>query len=340
MIHWLYKYKMHHILFWVAYFVFWTIMSMRSYNSSLASALPYTAIWFAGQAACAYAGMYWLVPRFFNTHRYLPLFAGYIMVLVLGSAFIVYGVSSLSLRHNRDAAIEYGTLSFYVLMANFYTSLCMMAAKIVKEKLASDQQARKREKEQMQHELSFLRSQMNPHFLFNAINSIYVLIRKDPEAAAQTLARFSDMLRYQLYECNTEYIAIEKEISYLGHYLALEQLRRGNTLRLQYSISSQVANFSIAPLLLIAFIENAFKYLSTNGNGENYIRIALYYEAPFFTLEVENSKDETPVPNGAPGGIGQLNVRRRLELAYPGRHTLQLADNGKNYVVSLRIQVS
>ena len=335
--HWFFRYHLHHILFWICYFAFWTAFSVFNYHSTVAAAMGFTLVWFVGQASCVYACMYLLVPRYFHTRQYWTFTGLSVLAIVICSVFIAFSnifLLRLIAPNANLAPIQY--LSF-TLMANFYATCCMAAAKIIKDRIVADRRNRRREKEQMQHELSFLRSQLNPHFLFNAINSIYVLIRKDPETAAQLLAKFSDMLRYQLYECTTENIPVEKELSYLGHYLALEKIRKGSSLQLDYTVDDTVRDFSIAPLLLITFIENAFKHLSTNSGGQNYVRIAMGYDHPVFTLQVENSKDEAPLPQELPGGIGQQNVKRRLELLYPERHSLDIRDMGKKYVVLLRI---
>lgn len=337
--HWFFRYKLHHILFWLAYFIFWTGMSMQQYPSSVSVSLLYTTVWFAGQAACIYIGMYWLIPRCFNARRYGAFALSLLLDILICTLFITFTLTLLTQKIAPDADVRPGQFFMFVLMANTYGVSCMLAAKIIKERIIADRRNKLLEKEQMQQELSFLRAQMNPHFLFNAINSIYVLIRKDPEVAAQTLAKFSDMLRYQLYECTTEHIPVEKELGYLDHYIALEKIRKGDTVQIGFSVSDTMQHFQIAPLLIIPFVENAFKHLSTNGGGENFIHISLDYRAPHFSLRVENSKDQVPLPYPA-GGIGLANVKRRLELLYPGKHHLRTEDTGNKYLVLLNIELS
>jgi LytS/YehU family sensor histidine kinase len=194
---------------------------------------------------------------------------------------------------------------------------------------------------------------MNPHFLFNAINSIYVLIRKDPGLAEHTLARFSDMLRYQLYDCTTDYIPIEKEITYLENYIRLEQLRKGPMLSIDFEPAPAVRHFSVAPLLLMPLVENAFKFVSSYTDRDNQVRIGLYFSPPEFRFEITNTVDVSPAGSprenntptrssnaGTPGGIGLENVRRRLELLYPNRHVLQIEAAREYYSVSLKIQLA
>lgn len=326
------KYKVLHILFWIGYALFWIPFSMKMNHITLGNSIISIIFWMIGQGGCIYFSMYWIVPRYFHPRLYWKFALAIVLCILLSSLFVA-GIHFIVFRQMPN----FGAFFSYVLMANAYASVGITAAKIIKDKIVADRRNNQAEKQQMQHELRFLRAQMNPHFLFNAINSIYVLIRKDPEMAAQTLAKFSDMMRYQLYECNTEMIPIEKEIAYMNDYIALEKLRKGNTVQLNYEVKESVKDFSIAPLLIIAFVENAFKHLSSDE--ENYIHILMDRQNNTFTLRIENSKDEMPVQQEA-GGIGQINVKRRLELLYPNQHQLKIYDSPKKYLVLLSIQLS
>ncbi|MRG46724.1 hypothetical protein GFS24_16510 [Chitinophaga sp. SYP-B3965] len=328
----IYKYKILHILFWIGYALFWVPLSMKLNHITFGDAVLSIFFWMIGQGTCIYFGVYWIVPRYFHPRRYWT-FAIAIVLSILVCTLFIAGANFIFFPGNHGFSAFFN----YVLMANGYSSVFLIAAKIIKDKVVADRRNNQAEKQQMQQELRFLRTQMNPHFLFNAINSIYVLIRKDPETAAQTLAKFSDMMRYQLYECNSETIPIEKEIAYMNDYIALEKLRKGNTVQLNYEVKESVKDFSIAPLLLIAFVENAFKHLSSEE--ENYIHILMDRQNNTFTLRIENSKDEMPTQQEA-GGIGQINVKRRLELLYPHQHKLKIYDSPKKYLVLLSIQLS
>jgi LytS/YehU family sensor histidine kinase len=199
-------------------------------------------------------------------------------------------------------------------MTNCYTVFLVVALKSLKDRMTHERRNQLLEKEKTENELRFLKSHMNPHFLFNAINSIYVLIRKDPDFAALTLVKFADMLRYQLYECNADEIPIEKEISYLNNYIELEKIRKGQIIQTRYEVGASACNFSIAPLLIIHFVENAFKYESSCPEKKNFVTVDLNYQNDIFELSVENTMDEdTVIPKEKGwGGIGLCNVRRRL----------------------------
>ncbi len=195
-------------------------------------------------------------------------------------------------------------------------------------------------KEKAEAELIWLKSQMNPHFLFNAINSVYFLIDKQNAEARQALHKFSGMLRYQLYEIKDEKVPIEKEINYLKDYIDVQRLRREN-LSLQINIDEALKGFNIEPLLLIPFIENSFKHLSHFGiKRQNEIKIHLYKqkdEMIFNVLNTTEDKEEAIVKQN--GGIGLSNVKRRLALLYPQSHQLTIQHSNGHFDVQLKLKI-
>jgi LytS/YehU family sensor histidine kinase len=194
-------------------------------------------------------------------------------------------------------------------------------------------------KEKAEAELNFLKSQINPHFLFNSLNSVYFLIDKENADARQALHRFSDMLRYQLYEANGEKIPVEKEIGYLKDYVNLQKLRKDENYSVAFNCSPDVKGFSIEPLLLIPFVENAFKHISHSNSRVNFVTLDLNRSNGLFEFRVENSAEKGMRTTEPHGGIGLNNVKRRLELLYPGRHELIIADNGDKFCIDLKIKI-
>lgn len=194
-------------------------------------------------------------------------------------------------------------------------------------------------KEKAEAELNFLKSQINPHFLFNSLNSVYFLIDKNNPDARQALHKFSDMLRYQLYEANGEKIPIEKEIDYLQDYVHLQQLRKDENYDVQFNCSPEVKNFSIEPLLLIPFVENAFKHISHKPNETNFVKLDLRRSNGYFEFVVENSCEKGIYTTEQHGGIGMNNVKRRLELLYPDTHQLNIDDRGETFKINLKLKI-
>jgi two-component system LytT family sensor kinase len=321
-----------HILFWVLYYVGWSSLSVFTFHEPVWLALAVTTCWFLGQASMIYLSVYRWVPRLLRPGRIWLFVFALLATIVCASVF-----TSVTM----NALLKANVLFWYVLSGNAFWCIMAVGLFIIRDRFRYDRRNQRLEKEHIENELRFLKSQMNPHFLFNAINSIYVLIRKDPALAEHTLARFSDMLRYQLYDCATDYIPIEKEITYLENYIQLEQLRKGSMLHLDYETQETVRDFSMAPLLLMPLVENAFKFVSSNTHRENQVRIRLRCDHPHFQLEISNTVDEAEkgARREAAGGVGMENVRRRLELLYPGRHLLEIDPGREYYTVSLKLQV-
>lgn len=338
--HLLSKYRLH-IIFWLLYFIFWTIDSAIVYHNPYWLAFIFTIFWFIGQAGASYLSLYWLIPRYLATKRYVLFTLLVIAVLAVAAAFVTAASIGIMRLRGETVPYPYGREFLYSLIGAFYMAFLVVSLKTIKDRLQTERRHALLEKEKTENELRFLKSQMNPHFLFNAINSIYALIRKDPDFAALTLVKFADMLRYQLYECNVDEIPIEKEISYLDNYIELEKLRKGHIIKTQYNVSASTCNFSIAPLLIIPFVENAFKYVSTCSDKRNFVTVDLSFQDDIFELSVENTVDEDiPQPKQRSwGGIGLENVRRRLELMYKGRYALDISRSGDIYSVLLTIKI-
>jgi two-component system, LytTR family, sensor kinase len=186
-------------------------------------------------------------------------------------------------------------------------------------------------------ELALLRSQVNPHFLFNTLNSIYSLVYRKSEEAPEAVMRFSSIMRYVLYEAASESVLLEKEIEYLRSYIELEKLRYRQSGLVSMSIEGKTEGISIAPMLLIPFVENAFKHGSKNH--EPGITVRLLSENHMIRFEVVNYlKKSRHDPDSQSGGVGLSNIRRRLELIYPGKYYLSAREENDQFRINLLIE--
>jgi LytS/YehU family sensor histidine kinase len=194
--------------------------------------------------------------------------------------------------------------------------------------------------EKAETELKFLKSQINPHFVFNTLNTIYFQIDKTNTMARESLLQFSDLLRYQLYDCNADTIEIEKEMQYLRDFVQLQQQRKDENYSITMNGSMSVNGFRITPLLLLPLVENAFKHISHFNEKENIIRIHAEREDLNFLFKVENTKEPAHVSTEKKsGGIGLQNMQRRLELLYPQQHSLEISDSGDWFIVLLKLAI-
>lgn len=195
------------------------------------------------------------------------------------------------------------------------------------------------EKEKINAELLYLRGQINPHFLFNTLNNIYSLALEKSDNTATAVVKLSGMMRYVLNETHQDFVSIEKEISYISSYIELQQMRFGNSISLAYRVNGDTTGKKIAPLILIAFIENAFKH-GINAEEDSCIRISIDILSSELNLLVRNNKVHIEKPVEEHSGLGIENTKNRLNLLYPSRHTLMIQENEKNFTVSLNLQLT
>jgi LytS/YehU family sensor histidine kinase len=218
-----------------------------------------------------------------------------------------------------------------------------MSIKLTKNWIQSKRHQQVLEKEKLETELNFLRYQFNPHILFNTINSIFFLIHKNPDVAAASLAKFSELLRYQLYECNDERIPLSQAIDYLENFIGLEKLRQNSNQQVTLDIDRQDGEGSvIAPFMLMTFVENAFKHVSRHADEPNWITISLVTTGRLLDFSIANSVAPFPASDELIryGGIGLKNVQRRLDLLYPEQYELDIKNTGSTFKVRLRLELA
>lgn len=196
------------------------------------------------------------------------------------------------------------------------------------------------EQEKTTSELRALRSQLNPHFLFNSLNNLYSLTRKKSDLAPQLVLKLSDILRYVIYDAETDFISLEKELHFLNKYIEVQRIRLEPDFNLEVNQKGDPSGLKIAPLLLLPFVENAFKYGTNNLNTDGRISIAWANSDNDFQFFVENGKGvEEDLSKNKYKGMGIQNVRKRLELLYPDKHELVIDDQQKRYLVKLKLSI-
>jgi len=226
-----------------------------------------------------------------------------------------------------------------VINISFWTLLILLG-KFAIEKVRSRQKLEISEKERIKNELNFLKAQINPHSLFNSLNAIYGHIDKNNKTARGILLQFSELLRYQLYDCIAEKVALGKEIDYIKNYVAFQQLRKDECLRVHLDAACAGADLQIAPLLIVVLIENAFKFVSNSSEFENKIIIRLNTEGNTLRCAVFNTLEScSGSPRTSVGGIGITNLKRRLALLYPDKHRLTVKNENGFYETELSIDL-
>ena len=197
------------------------------------------------------------------------------------------------------------------------------------------------EKEKTSAELKALKSQLNPHFLFNSLNSIYSLARKNSSLVPEKIVQLSDLMRHIIYESDVEFIPLEKEVEMVKNYIELQNLRSVEQDRIKMEIKGEIKGKIIAPLLFLPFVENSFKHGLRGGKNNSYVRIKIETTGQSLFFSIKNNKGENvEIADSKYKGIGIENVKKRLELIYSGKHSLEISDVEDKFEVNLQIQLS
>jgi sensor histidine kinase YesM len=317
----------------------WYFLRADDY-SSRATAFQVTLIKVVDLALMIYITNYLFIPRLLYRKKYIWFSTAFVLLILLSS---VVKMNILGRLLDNPGLYDWsGDLKRRIydnVIPHFFLVIAGAAIKLMLDYGRLQQRMAETAKEKAEAELNFLKSQINPHFVFNSLNSVYFLIDRENIGAREALHKFSDMLRYQLYETTGDRIPIEKEITYLKDYMDLQQLRKDEKYAVHFNCSPEVKDFTIEPLLLIPFVENAFKHISHHVDQTNFVDVGLTRVNGTFSFNVVNSKDDGPTTEKH-GGIGMNNVRRRLELLYPGKYKLTVNETTDRFVIQLNLQLS
>ncbi|MEM8897161.1 MAG: histidine kinase [Bacteroidota bacterium] len=332
------KRKWYHIIFWISYTLFWYLvfLSLGAYEMSWMD-IPSNLMYLSVHAGVTYLNFYVLMPRYLHKKKYLVY-----ALLLIGSMFLFASFITLYflLIYRPSDVLGYIAATADSSLGSVSTTLLVtMVIKIVREWRKSQKRNQNLKQENIETELKLLKAQLNPHFMFNAINNIYFLIRKNPDLAEKSLASFSDMLRYQLYECNDQVVLLSKEIEHTSNFIKLAKLRKGEKLELRFEIQEDLDHVLIAPFLLFPLVENAFKHVSSRAGEKEWINIQVSKEQGSLHVSVSNSQVRAPKSKEvlSYGGIGLTNLKRRLSLSYPDTHHLEISDGEESFEVSMKV---
>jgi two-component system, LytTR family, sensor kinase len=287
-----------------------------------------------------------LVPKLLY-HKKIGKFIGIILLTAFANSVITYLMAGAIYFELSGKSIFSNLYYIQYIFSFFFIINCIViamssATQIIIDRFNIEQQLHETESEKVQTELAFLRAQINPHFLFNVLNTIYFQIHKENRDARSSVEKLSEMLRYQLYECNTDFIDISRELAYIENYVAVQQLRMEPGTDLKIIIPENTGSFKIAPLLILPLVENAFKYISHYKDpSRNKLYISIYNEEESrFVVNVLNSYnplDQTDHLKYS-NGLGLKNLERRLALLYSGKHSITRKRSEFTYETTLKIR--
>jgi LytS/YehU family sensor histidine kinase len=193
------------------------------------------------------------------------------------------------------------------------------------------------ENDKLMNELKFLKAQINPHFLFNTLNNLYYLAYSQSPNTTEVIAKLSQMMRYMIYDSNYQQVLLSKEIEYMQNYISLERLRLNNEVPIDFEVEGETDNKLITPMIFITFLENAFKHGVSANNPDSWVKISIKIKGNECIYTVENSKLKSVSDSKEKSGIGLQNLKRRLELSYPDKHSLKTDEQSDRYFVQLNL---
>ncbi|MCU0348568.1 MAG: sensor histidine kinase [Saprospiraceae bacterium] len=323
-----------HASFWVIYWVFASMQDVV-FISQFKDTFNLPTV--LGSMGVVYFNYYYWIPKYMIKQRRVLFYTASIFSIIVLNSWVVYLVMRL-LFPNKEYYFSWEPAFIFFVDTTVLVAFTT-AFKFIQQWHERNNYAVQLEKKNLESELEMLKSQINPHFIFNTLNTIYFLMeQKEDLRAKEALLKFSDTLSHQLYDYNKDWIDLGKEVDYLQNYIELQRLRHDEELLdLKCELPKQVNSYVIAPMLLIPFVENAFKY-SSNSSGYR-VGIQLSVKDGVLDFTTENSINQNSRNQERVGGIGLKNVQRRLAITYPDRHELTIEDDGETYKSHLKIKL-
>lgn len=293
-------------------------------------------------AIVSYFAVYFLFPRFLFTKRYWEM-ALLSFLTIVTSIWIetIYLSSLVIISLKSEAKIDPSVFDIYFLFTGtYFTVFFFITINLIKYWYQKQYSYQQLAKDKIEAELILLKSQLNPHFLFNSLNSIYGLALKNSKDVAKIILQLSELLDYLLYKSNQKFVELKQEIKLINDYLELEKLRYGNRLNLKYNITGKTSNLYIPPVLLLPFIENSFKHGVSKVRKNVWINVSITIKNTLLDFEIENSKMPNNENNKNTMGIGLNNIKKRLGLIYKNNYKLDILDKGSSFYIHLQIDLN
>ncbi|MDJ1481136.1 histidine kinase [Cytophagaceae bacterium YF14B1] len=337
-----------HILFWIAYLLVYTGVHadgedfFLTYFQIELQKLPPAIL-------VAYVNMYLLFPLFFIQRKYVAYSLWAVVLLfvasVVGRALIERVIEPLFYA---DTTVVEEVFIGYLLLKSmlwFLSPILLftLVLNVFRQWVDQEQYNQEMAKEKLATELNFLKAQVQPHFLFNTLNNLYALTLQASPVAPRVVLKLSELMSYMLYDSQSDTLLLSKEISHIQNYIELEKLRYTSRLDLSLNVSGDIHDKRIAPLLLIPFVENAFKHGVSNETNQIWVTIDIKVKDNWLSVKVENSHTGDELVSSLSNnhnGLGLQNIARRLKLLYPNDHELVIKKETDRYLVDLKIKIS
>jgi two-component system, LytTR family, sensor histidine kinase AlgZ len=332
-----------HLSFWCVYLSFnvyqVSVFQRRWEDFDWSKGLMVITIQFILTVVIAYINYFYLLPRFLEKKRWLPYllefigpFTIVIIARVISQRYIMDGYT------HQEKYFYSSTFIIQTAVITLFITIFISLLRFVSDWFEIEAIRQEVQNEKLTAELNFLKAQINPHFLFNTLNNLYYLAYSKSENTTEVISKLSQVMRYMIYDANHERVLLEKEIEYMQNYISLERLRLNDQIPINFKIDGNTAGVEVAPLILITFLENAFKHGVTSTNPRAWVNISIVIKGNVLHYTVDNSKGKNAISDkGGKSGIGLSNLKRRLELMYPNRHQLKVEDSADRYYIELQI---
>ena len=326
-----------HVVFWVSIVSYFIVVSHNDSKITTEGLIVIFIVFGCINIGLFYLNFLYLIPRFLDKKKY-KFYSLALVITIIVFGLVKYGVASsyksLLLIHDNGKAVSFGTYFIRASLSSIFFLFLSVALKFSVDWFLNERVQRDLENQRLSAELAFLKSQINPHFLFNSLNSIYSLAYQKSDTAPEAILKLSEIMRYMLYESNDNKVDLAKELQYLQNYIDLQKIRFGNKAFVDFKITGEVGDQKIVPLLLIAFIENAFKHGVANDPSSP-ICLRINLDGTHLHFFMENRKHM--LNRDTEGGIGLNNVQRRLDLLYSGKYNLTIQDEANTYTCELSL---
>ncbi len=335
------KYRVwRHIVFWLIYLIIFSFVWVST-NYSFSRLLLQGLLWIPVNMLFCYPLIYWVLPQYLLKGKYLQ-FA--LIILLWGIAgfflnylFRAYIFIPIQEYIGFDRIVNNPWASASYLKMTTTAGIVSMIV-LFKYWVKKQQEWIQAEKEKATAELQLLKAQVHPHFLFNTLNNIYSFSLENSKKTPGMILKLSSLLSYMLYECKADLVSLEKELEVMKNYIDLERERYGDNIEISLNVEGDVQNKQIAPLLLLPFLENAFKHGTSEQLEKPWLSMDVTVKDQMLKCKIVNSKNEF-VPLSEKG-IGINNIKKRLAFLYPDNHELKINDEGDFFMISLLIELS
>lgn len=332
-----------HGMVWIFLIAIFTLVASGGFTSSKGFVIHFINMSLFN-VAVFYVNLYLIIPVTLNKRKFFWWFFSCFIIAIsfsflkYGESFYMYNVSNLviTIKGKPIENSEFWSSMISFFLTNGFFIFISTVYKFTVDWFFNEKEKSELEKQSLSAELAFLKSQINPHFLFNSLNNIYSLAYQKSDATPNAILKLSEIMRYMLYESNDNRVNLIKEITYLESYIELQKLRFKDGAYVVLEVEGQIESQVIVPLVLISFVENAFKHgIATDPKNPIHINISVFEDKLLFTLKNlknKRNKDQT-------GGIGMVNVKRRLDLTYPDQYKLNIENNEEDYFCELYLNL-